>query len=496
MTIFNRSDCKKFCILLAITLVYVFPIILANVPYIDDLERTISGVGTDWKVDFRPLSWLLTEGLNFGEPLTDPAPLMLICGLIVLTGGITYFGKRYFNEYGSRSSILILATGLLCPFMLENYSYHYEAFFMLAGPGFLFTLFALKDESWKTSLVATALLLTVLSMYQVFLCTFFCLALLEVFYSVKQKGPLRTAGKCFAKRLAEAGIAISLYLLCTAYMFPTPGHYVVEHGGLLTPANPQFSALVQQHIGLYVKLLQDFLFSFNLPLQILGVSLLIAYILQLSLDYCQHNEQALLQKAMAVLLFCLTPVLLIIFSFLPLAFLANPVVFPRVMVSFMIFWMFLFSGIPYLAARYHSYLNLLFLPFLLFCFVFSFSYGQTLKAEYDHENYVVSMIATDIIKLNRSAEAVTFSGRVPPSLQYTLGAKKYPLFPRLITIYMDNKRYWGSVLLHRYGLPLSYSPALTPEEAAEAAHTAPIMDNSLYSLHFLGSKVLISFHEK
>ena len=80
MTIFNRSDCKKFCILLAITLVYVFPIILANVPYIDDLERTISGVGTDWKVDFRLLSWLLTEGLNFGEPLTDPAPLMLICG--------------------------------------------------------------------------------------------------------------------------------------------------------------------------------------------------------------------------------------------------------------------------------------------------------------------------------------------------------------------------------------------------------------------------------
>ena len=66
----------------------------------------------------------------------------------------------------------------------------------------------------------------------------------------------------------------------------------------------------------------------------------------------------------------------------------------------------------------------------------------------------------------------------------------------LFTIYMDNKRYWGSVLLHRYGLPLSYSPALTPEEAAEAEHTAPIMDNSLYSLHFLGSKVLISFHEK
>lgn len=496
MTYFNQTDRKKFYILLGITLVYVFPIILANTPYIDDLERIISGIGTDWKVDYRPLSWLLTEALSFGEPLTDSAPLLLICGVIILTAGMTCFCKRYFNEYGFRNSILILTSGIFCPFLLENFSYHYESLFMLTGPGLLLALFSLQDKSWKTALLAIIVVLAVLSMYQVFICIFLCLSILECFYNIKQLASWAATGKALAKRIAETIAAIALYLFCTAYIFPSPGPYVIEHGGILTPANPLFTSLLQQHIGYYVKLLQDFFFTFNPVLQILALCILAAYVLQLSADYWRHAGRPPLQKTAAILLFFLTPFFLVILTFLPLAFLVNPVVFPRVMMAFMIFWMFLFSGIPYLAERYHFHLNILFLPFLLFCFVFSCSYSQTLKAEYEHEHFIVSMIATDLIKLNRPVDSVTFVGRVPPSHQYTLGEKKFPLFPRLITIYMDNKRYWGSVLLNHYGLPLKYSPLLTQKEMIQTSQAEPTTDNRLYSLHILDKKVVITFHEK
>ena len=132
-------------------------------------------------------------------------------------------------------------------------------------------------------------------------------------------------------------------------------------------------------------------------------------------------------------------------------------------------------------------------PFLLFCFAFSYSYGQTLKAEFDYENRITTLIATDFIRSSQPITAITFIGRVSPSHEYQIGEKKYPLFPHLLTIYMDNKRYWGSVMLNRHGVPLHYSALLSIEETEQIRSVAPAITNTIYEIYYLGNKAVVKF---
>ena len=84
---------KAFCGLFIFSMLYIFPIILANFYYIDDLGRSISG-DTFWEGNGRPLASLLTIALNGGMPLMDVSPWMQIVSVIILSYSLILLDRK------------------------------------------------------------------------------------------------------------------------------------------------------------------------------------------------------------------------------------------------------------------------------------------------------------------------------------------------------------------------------------------------------------------
>ncbi|EJC8343495.1 glucosyltransferase domain-containing protein, partial [Salmonella enterica subsp. enterica serovar Worthington] len=117
---------KKYLFLFIIGLLYVFPIVLANVYYVDDMGRLSLGYG--WDGDGRILSNVLTEALSFGNGIISIFPYStLLSSVILVISGIIVSDMLFENKYLKSISSLFILTS---PFMLENLSYRYDSILM------------------------------------------------------------------------------------------------------------------------------------------------------------------------------------------------------------------------------------------------------------------------------------------------------------------------------------------------------------------------------
>lgn len=117
---------KNYLFLFIIGLLYVFPIVLANVYYVDDMGRLSLGYG--WDGDGRILSNVLTEALSFGNGIISIFPYStLLSSVILVISGIIVSDMLFENKYLKSISSLFILTS---PFMLENLSYRYDSILM------------------------------------------------------------------------------------------------------------------------------------------------------------------------------------------------------------------------------------------------------------------------------------------------------------------------------------------------------------------------------
>ena len=81
----EKQERRQFLTLLAASLVYVLPVLLADRLYNDDVPRAIYGA-TGWDGDGRPLvTLLLTFLCGGGDTVVNLFPLPLILALVVLS---------------------------------------------------------------------------------------------------------------------------------------------------------------------------------------------------------------------------------------------------------------------------------------------------------------------------------------------------------------------------------------------------------------------------
>lgn len=85
---------KAFCGLFIFSMLYIFPIILANFYYVDDLLRSMTG-DTYWGINGRPLASFLTIAINGGMPLMDVSPWIQIASVAILSYSLILFLKKY-----------------------------------------------------------------------------------------------------------------------------------------------------------------------------------------------------------------------------------------------------------------------------------------------------------------------------------------------------------------------------------------------------------------
>lgn len=128
----NERDKKIFFIVAIYSFLFVFPIILADVYYVDDIGRSMSGHAA-WIADGRPLMMLMAAIISNGKSLLPVFPVPLLMSVILLDYTLVLLAKKYIKDGTIYSIGLPLCLVFSNWFLLENFSYSYEALGMIVA---------------------------------------------------------------------------------------------------------------------------------------------------------------------------------------------------------------------------------------------------------------------------------------------------------------------------------------------------------------------------
>ncbi|HFS5791007.1 TPA: glucosyltransferase domain-containing protein [Citrobacter werkmanii] len=118
---------RNLIALLCVSIIYVMPIVLTNSYYIDDMTKSLTGMG--WDHDGRLLATKLMQYISPGPDVVDVYPFgqMLASFLISLSAYIVLSSLTGRND---KTIFLASALFLGSPFLLENLSYRFDALIM------------------------------------------------------------------------------------------------------------------------------------------------------------------------------------------------------------------------------------------------------------------------------------------------------------------------------------------------------------------------------
>ncbi|AYB49147.1 O-antigen conversion protein [Candidatus Williamhamiltonella defendens] len=119
------KDNKNMIFYIVLTLIYIFPLILANVYYFDDMGRAMYGFGWSHGNDGRILSTLLMQMLSLNTTIGDLFPYpTILSALIFTTSG--YFTCKISGIEDQKKIKICSFIPLVSPFILQNLSYRYD----------------------------------------------------------------------------------------------------------------------------------------------------------------------------------------------------------------------------------------------------------------------------------------------------------------------------------------------------------------------------------
>ena len=88
---------SSFRSLLVCTVLFVLPLLLANIYYIDDNGRAALGY-TNWGPDGRPLADIMIKALFLSAHISDIFPLPLILGVLIISASLTQFARHFLPD--------------------------------------------------------------------------------------------------------------------------------------------------------------------------------------------------------------------------------------------------------------------------------------------------------------------------------------------------------------------------------------------------------------
>ncbi len=485
---------QVFKYLCVFSILYLFPLILANFYYIDDVGR-FANSEFNWLKDGRPLMQLMGKCLGLGKPYLDIFPLGQVLSALILNYSLVLWGRKYIKERNPFVVAGYLALSYLNLFLLEAFSYVFESIGMTISFSLFLFLYALPDNVEYRTKLLFSMIAVVLSMsfYQASLGAYIGLAGIELILVECQSNQIvKPKGQCFIRALG--------FLLGTLiYYYVIAGHFLkgygVEHGSLLNLATYAGIDQFFHHVAVYMD-----------KYKIYGQSLHRVIIWILSIVYMggtfaliQKNKRKknfLLAKIGMSLFILIQPIFLAFISVVMFAVLQHPVYAPRVFLSFTVVFLYFAIQLDILSEKI-KYVNILLIPLLAFIVSFSAGYGNLLHREDRHDQYIAQSIAADITKVeNRehlSFNKVTFIGKQPESLELSRQRKKRPLMAALVPIYMNSDWYWGGRYLdHFRNKPIRLTSA-AKEDRIWIHESNPEAENDFYKLYRKNDKIIISF---
>lgn len=461
--------------LLIVVALYVAPIALSNIYYVDDMMRITTGDG--WDADGRIFATVLMQLLSFGNVIPQMFPLSLfISSIITLISGVIVSRILFEKDnFLTKSCSLLILTS---PFYLENLSYRYDSLPMSISILIAIIPF-LSRSKYIFALTSIPCIVFCLGLYQTSAMVYFAL-LICIFINRADKGDFRFI---LTMSLVSVLCFIVAYFIYVGIV--SSSELNVSRASFLS-INSGFFVVIAGRIALYKNMYMElFQSNYILATMPLTISILIALI-TLSFKGIKHLliKTSILTIAISLLLLLTT---------LPNLVINEPWYTARTMVCYP----FIFYAI-YLFCHdkvNNILLNASIVSLLFFSFVLINSYASTLKNNDDYSKFVAQSISSELIKKsNNTTYSALIIGEQRRSPRSHLQYKIFPILFRIAPIYMREDWNWGIKELSRY---INVRSAKNANDIKiEYCSFDSISSTALYDIKYNGTVFVIDFSKK
>lgn len=494
----NKKYLLYYFILSLLSLLYIFPIILANLYYKDDLGWSLTG-SVGLKGDGRPLGEYLVLLLCGGSPVTDSAPLSLILAILFLSYALVLYTRTNLDAVSDNCMILpVLLFVLTNPLSLECLAYRYGAFVMFTALGIPFLIFSIPKTVSKIKLFIYPAILSValMSLYQTTIGVCLILLILAVFLEIidKKDAPLRAFFLREGIRVAGIGAGAIFYQLVIArhYISQTDWRYDASQTLALKPDS--LKALID-NILISCGYLKDFVSQTALWYQLVLGAAIVSAMAVILFFYCKETGHTGKRKVFGIAFLLLSPIAVFFATFFPIMLLKTLMLKTRTFIALGCFLFYLGVLLLHQEKRHKTLVPALLVLCLLYHFTYIYSLGSALTNQNEYAKYLVYNIAHDLETINAKGEeiSVSFVGEMPQNKRIQMLYDKYPIYGEMLPTYFTNNSWMGGAWVLQY-LPDHFSiEAATEEDAQIIRSTDPVMENDSYSCYVNQDRIIVSF---
>lgn len=496
----DRRYALMYLKLLCLSLLYVFPLILADIYYQDDLARSYYGA-TGWNGDGRPLGEALIVWLCGGgrTPIADTSPLPMILSVMILAYVLILYAKTNWNlASDDYMQIAVLLFILVNPFAIANLSYRYDCIIMFTALSISFLMYSLPDTIPGAAmvLISAVLGMSVMSLYQPAISMCILLFIAHIFLFVigkKEKISIELY------RIIGAGLGAVLYELVVAphYIGADEGDWR-QNAARIVGHSLQDIKLVCHNVLKTCRYITDNIMGTSwVNTAVIGVLIVFALTAAVRLFYIESRQQRV-RKIIGIIFIIFSPLAAFFATFCPLMLLQVLELRGRIFISFGGFMFFIGVMMLFSVKKYRVLGTILCAICILYQYTFMYSYANALKSQNEYQKYMVYNVAHDLETINcdKDYSAVTIIGTMPRAKQSQLICDKYPLIDELVPVYIDNSPWLGGVWLYSY---LQQGLTLEAENDSDLQYIndgEPILKNSVYSCYVKSDKIIVWFREE
>jgi len=432
-------------LLLSISL-FVLPLLLANIYYIDDNGRAALGY-TNWGPDGRPLADIVIKALFLSSHISDIFPLPLIATVLILAASLTQF-SHHFLAGRSLSTVSLVSMTVFCnPYLLEIFSYRFDVL-TLGSALSLSLIYCCRTDSgrrWLRFILGTGIIVAIYCLYQTMINIAVFMIIADFIRNLHERCEPTLILKSLARRIAEFFVGTLLYL---KVILPATfsRQDVANHP---TIATNNISVTIINNLNSYLNFVNSTLAKHQGGVHFLMIICLIAMIsaLVISLRYLRlHKGPLSLLVCFGAIIAPCVAVLLIPGSLL---LLKNSLLTPRSLAGlsgYMLLTALLFTYA--LPQRLKSMNWLLIIP-VLQSLILVYTYGNSLREQAKFNDDLVRQIKTDTRDLDYNSVYFIYSGQSAHSPVYNNAMVNYPVLSVLIPDYFSNW-YWpvGNMMMN------------------------------------------------
>ncbi|EJP7653265.1 glucosyltransferase domain-containing protein [Escherichia coli] len=419
---------------IALALLYVLPLLLSGVLYVDDMGRAYRGFG--WEADGRSIASAVVFALSFGNGILSAFPFStIISSLIFLYSGYLLTDKLFKLE--GILKVLLSSFLLTSPFLLENLAYRYDSLPMALSVLCVAFPFRFLSRKFFVPLAAFGVFLS-LGMYQISAIVFSSFGLVFMMSKALDHKYLEMV-KDGVKIAFAFILGYALYTLFIMYLGTQ-----LNRVGFISPSLdslPIITNRVRKYRDIFTSLYDSGYYYIFWPL-------LIAFFYGIISSFSKEGFKHLFSLSAFVVLLAL----LIVSSMMPNLVISTAWITARTFIAFPLISFSLILYIYKSRATLNSKITIIICSASIWLSFFLCSqFASVLKSNDEYNNYVAlslnSVLSTD---LSGETKNVAVAGSSHGGRSGILIYSRVPFMETIAPQYISQGWGWGGVYLTKY----------------------------------------------